>query len=161
MNFNFKDIHIGSLINTAVTEKKIEIARICNFLQATEEEVEQMYQKEHLDSGILLRWSKLLEYDFFRVYSQHLMLYAPVAAERNVASKKETQLPHFKKNIYTKHLIHYILTKIIKGEMTAKQIIKEYRIPKTTLYKWISKYVSSGEIVEINITDINNPSKDV
>ena len=36
------------------------------------------------------KWSKILEYDFFRIYSQHLILYAPPSANEN-KSKKENQ----------------------------------------------------------------------
>lgn len=61
---NFKEIHIGKMLKTAVTESGIEISRICNFMKCTEEEVKQMYQSKSLDTDILLKWSKLLEYDF-------------------------------------------------------------------------------------------------
>ena len=78
---NFKDIHIDYFINQRVTENGIEISRICNFLKCTEKEISKMYQSKSLDTELLLRWSKLLEYDFFRIYSQHLILYAPISAD--------------------------------------------------------------------------------
>ena len=141
---NFKDIHIGYFINQRVTENGIEISRICNFLKCTEKEISNMYESKSLDTELLLRWSKLLEYDFFRVYSQHLILYAPPSTiEKNKKTNVKSKLPQFRKNIYTKEIIDFILEQIEKKEMTKNQIIKRYRIPKTTLYKWISKYKSS------------------
>ena len=141
---NFKDIHIGSFINQRVTENGIEISRICNFLKCTKKEISKMYESKSLDTELLLRWSKLLEYDFFRIYSQHLILYAPISADEKANQQNvNTSLPQFRKNIYTKEIIDFILEQIEKKEMTKNQIIKRYRIPKTTLYKWISKHKSS------------------
>ena len=141
---NFKDIHIGYFINQRVTENGIEISRICNFLKCTKKEISKMYESKSLDTELLLRWSKLLEYDFFRVYSQHLILYAPISADEKANQQNvNTSLPQFRKNIYTKEIIDFILEQIEKKEMTKNQIIKRYRIPKTTLYKWISKHKSS------------------
>lgn len=139
---NLENIYIGSLINRRVAECEIEISRICKFLKCTEDEVTEMYKAKSIDSNILLRWSKLLEYDFFRLYSQHLMLYSPSTSNSKKLYKETKQLPKFKKNIYTKELIDFILERIKNGEMTKLQVIDEYNIPKTTLYKWISKYDS-------------------
>ncbi|KFF22553.1 transposase [Chryseobacterium sp. JM1] len=138
---NFKDIHIGSLIQTGVAENDIDIFRICNFLKCTEDEVEAMYESESLDSKLLLKWSKLLEYDIFRIYSHHLVLYAPPANQSGQKTKETvTTLPKFRKNIYTMELIYFILELVETGKKTRQQIMDEYRIPKTTLYKWIGKY---------------------
>ena len=137
---NFKEIHIGTLINQRVTESGIEISRICNFMKCEEEEVKQIYLQENLSTDILLKWSKLLEYDFFRIYSQHLILYAPVSADNENTKTQKTNLPQFRKNIYTKEVISFILEQISTGEMTKNEVMEKYKIPKTTLYKWISKY---------------------
>ena len=141
---NFKDIHIDYFINQRVTENGIEISRICNFLKCTKKEISKMYESKSLDTELLLRWSKLLEYDFFRIYSQNLILYAPISADEKANQQNvNTSLPQFRKNIYTKEIIDFILEQIEKKEMTKNHIIKRHRIPKTTLYKWISKYKSS------------------
>lgn len=137
MNNNFKDIHIGNFIHEKVKENQIEMFRICKFLKSSKDEILEMFQMQTLDSGILLRWSKLLKYDFFRLYSQHLILYSPPT---NIPlDKKESNLPVFRKHIYTKEIIDFILELIDQKEKTKQQIIDEYRIPKTTLYKWIAK----------------------
>ena len=139
---NFKEIHIGQMVETKVAESGIEISRICNFFKSSEEEIKEMFLQDNLPTDILLKWSKLLEYDFFRLYSQHLILYAPPATTRE-KQDKPSKLPQFRKNIYTKEVIDFILEQITTKEMTKTQVIEHYRIPKTTLYKWISKYENS------------------
>ncbi|MBB4807869.1 hypothetical protein HNP38_003185 [Chryseobacterium defluvii] len=138
----FKNIHIGSIIKQRVTEYEIGMSRICNFLKCKEEDVKIMYHTESLDSALLLRWSKLLGYDFFRVYSQHLILYSPQVNIKSTDASQNHQIhiPQFRKNIYTKELIDFILELLENGEKTKQEIIDEYKIPKTTLYKWASKY---------------------
>ena len=135
---NFKDIHIDYFINQRVTENGIEISRICNFLKCTKKEISKMYESKSLDTELLLRWSKLLEYDFFRIYSQHLILYAPIKSEN--PNREKSLLPQFRKNIYTREIIDFILERIQTNEMSKNEVIERYGIPKTTLYKWISKY---------------------
>ncbi|MGC4129687.1 MAG: transposase [Bergeyella sp.] len=142
---NFKSIHIGALIEQAVAERGIELSRICNFMKCTEEEIQNMYTQENLSTDILLKWSKLLEYDFFRIYTQHLILYAPISApeeKTKTQKQRKTHLPQFRKNIYTREVIDFILQQIKSGEMKKTQVMERYKIPKTTLYKWISKYGS-------------------
>lgn len=137
---NFKNIHIGSLINQQVIESELEINRICRFFKYSEKDIVKMYNSKSLDTEMLLRWSKLLEYDFFRIYTQHIILYSPSKNNQTVPKRKKTSLPQFRKNIYTREIIDFILELIDTGEKTRLQIINEYRIPKTTLYKWIEKY---------------------
>ena len=136
---NFKEIHIGKMLKIAVTESGIEMSRICNFMKCDEEEINEMFLNESIQTNILLRWSKLLSYDFFRVYSQHLIFYAPPSKGDSSPEKSNTQLPQFRKNIYTKEVIDFIIEQISTGEMSKKEVIEKYSIPKTTLYKWLSK----------------------
>ena len=138
MKFDFKHIHIGSLIQMKVKENNLDSTRICNFLRCSENDIDLMYQTKSLDAELLLRWSKLLEYDLFRIYSQHLILFAPSGKKQDENST--SMLPKFRKNIYTKDIIDFVLEQINKKEKTRLQIIEEYRIPKTTLHKWIEKY---------------------
>lgn len=134
-NEKFKHIHIGKYMKTKVEELKIPQDRICNFLNVTDNEIRAMYRSESIDTYLLLRWSKLLGYDFFRLYSYHLLLYSP-SVKKHV---KDTSMPIFRKNTYTKEIIDLMLEMINTGQKTKKQIINEYGIPKTTLLTWISK----------------------
>lgn len=128
------------MIQQRVLESEIETLRICKFLNCSDCEIDKMYTSKSLDSELILKWSKLLEYDFFRVYSHHLILYSPKIVNNQIGVKQASKLPKFRKNIYTKEIIDFILSLIEKEEKTKAQIIEEYRIPKTTLYKWIAKY---------------------
>ncbi|MBV8325161.1 transposase [Chryseobacterium sp.] len=135
---NFKEIHIGSLIHQRVAESQIKLPRICLFFQYSEEEIEHMYTQKDLSTDMLLRWSKLLKYDFFRLYTQHLILYSPPSAFDPVP--RQTQLPLFRKSIYTKEVIDFILNQFLSKKMTKDEIIDRYKIPKTTLNKWLLKH---------------------
>lgn len=136
---DFKNIHIGSLIQKRVAESGIEISRICNFMKCSEEEINGIYLSEAIGTNELLKWSKLLEYDFFRIYTQHMILYSPPSSQKK-NSKKKTELPLFRKNIYSREMIDFIRELISTGAKTKAEVIKRYGIPKTTLYKWLSKH---------------------
>lgn len=144
----FKTIHIGSLLKMRMKELNIEMSRACKFFKCTEPEIEAAYQSSSLDSETLLKWSKLLEYDYFRLYSQHLILYAPQG--NSFLNKKNTQLPQFRKSIYTIELIYFIIDMVNTGEKTKKQITDEYKIPKATLHKWLVKYSVANINYKIN-----------
>ena len=135
------------MIEKRVTESGIEISRLCNFMKCTEEEILKMYKVPSLDTELLLKWSKILDYDFFRLYTQHLILYAPLSAvDEKTKVKKKSSLPQFRKNIYTKEIINFVLEQINTKEMTKTEVMERYGIPKTTLYKWISKYKNLNNI---------------
>ena len=131
------------------------------FFNCTEDEVIEMYQQENLPTDILLKWSKLLEYDFFRIYSQHLILYAPIKSENT--NREKSLLPQFRKNIYTREIIDFILERIRTNEMSKNEVIERYRIPKTTLYKryklWLESplkksFILSGSMKFPEVTNI-------
>lgn len=71
-----------------------------------------------------------------------LILYASVSktSEKTNNSGLKTSLPQFRKSIYTKEVIDFILEQVSTGEMTINEVVERYSIPKTTLYKWFSKY---------------------
>lgn len=140
MEFNYKDIHIGKFIFQLVNEKEIDDDRIVKFLKVSPSKIKEMYQSKDLGTEILLLWSKLLEYDFFRIYSQHLVLYAPPASLNYKKKETVSSLPQFRKNVYTTEIINFIVELYDSKEMSVKDIIDKYNIPKTTLYKWIKKH---------------------
>lgn len=97
---DLKNLNIGSMIKDRVAENGIEMSRICKFLNTSENEVLNMYQCSSLDTELLLRWAKLLEYDFFRLYSQHLILYSPQSSMDYVQKRKlPDSLPAFRKSL--------------------------------------------------------------
>lgn len=142
MEFRYKNIQIGQFIEALVAEKAIDEDRICTFFKIDTSELQKMYESKNMDTGLLLRWSKLLEYDFFRIYSQHLLLYAPPSKMnlKKNEDKKKSVLPSFTKSLYTPEIIQFIIELIELKKKTPTEIIEQYRIPKTTLYKWIRKH---------------------
>ncbi|MDN3694747.1 transposase [Chryseobacterium tructae] len=139
----YKEIHIGKFIKERVDENEITMERICKFLDKDEDAIERMYNSRSIEVDLLLRWSKLLEYDFFRLYSSHLILYAPPAAA-NKSPQKSDKIPYFRKNIYTQEIKEFIMKRILSGEMTQSDVIKEYSIPKSTLHRWLQKTDING-----------------
>lgn len=139
MKFDYKEIHIGSIVQSRVTEKGTDMQRICKFMKCTEEEIHEMFESKSIDTDNLLRWSKILEYDFFRIYTQHLILYSP-PSKVDKTEDKPSLLPSFRKSIYTREVIDFILELIETNDKTMMEIVKEYRIPKSTLHRWTKKY---------------------
>jgi hypothetical protein len=140
MALDLKNIHIGSVIQSHVEQNEFEMTRICKFMRSSEKEIEVMYLQKDLPTDVLLRWSKLLQYDFFRAYSQYLILFAPQKSSVQTKEDKKSVLPQFRKNLYTQEIIDFILELIRTGKRTKKQVMEEYNIPKSTLYKWLEKY---------------------
>lgn len=136
----FKEIHIGTLIKQIVKEHEIDPYKVCSYLEISENELTQMYHSKSLDSELLLKWSKLLKYDLFRVYTQHLLYYAPTNNNQISPKKNDTQIPSFRKSIYTKEIIDFVLELIENKTKTPSEITALYGIPKTTLHNWIKKY---------------------
>ncbi|MCT2563221.1 transposase [Chryseobacterium herbae] len=135
---NLRDIHIGSFVKAKAEELEIPVARIMNFLNCTEAEIQEMYGQESMDTKKLLRWSKLLHFDFFRIYTGHLILYSPpLKTDRSI--KIESSTLEFRKSVYTEEVKSFILNKILSKQMTTTEVLTKYKIPKTTLYKWIKK----------------------
>ncbi|GAA5087034.1 hypothetical protein GCM10023210_09550 [Chryseobacterium ginsengisoli] len=139
MKINVKDIHIGNIIKEITEEREITIPRICNFFKLDESEVFRMFEQKSLDSDLLLKWSKLAEYDFFRPYVTHLMLFASITQTKNNKSLKNNDDIQFRKNVYTKEIKEYIIELVNTNQKTLSEIINEYNIPKTTIYKWVRK----------------------
>ncbi|MCA6067789.1 transposase [Chryseobacterium sp. RG1] len=125
----------------------MSISRICNFFKCDNPEIEAMLNSENLPTDKVLAWSKLLEYDFFRIYSHHLILFAPPKAQspKNIKENNSRRMPEFRKHLYTVEIIDFIMEQISNGEKTKLEVMRDYRIPKTTLYKWLEKYNNRKE----------------
>lgn len=136
---NYKDIHIGSIIKELVSAKEIQMTRIENFFKKSEEEILQMYTQKSIDSELLLRWCKLLEYNLFMYYHSHLQLYTPTAATTKPKKDSEERVQTFRKNVYTEEVKNFLISLLKDRKMTAAQLMSRYNIPKVTLYTWMQK----------------------
>lgn len=135
-----KDIFIGKYIQDRIKELNIPETRIAKFIGCDEKLLQEYYNAKSVEADVLLRFSKILEYDFFRLYSQHLIFYAPQSSGLPLMDQNDSCLPKFRKNIYTREVIEFILERIRTNEKSIKEVVDEYRIPKTTLYRWLSKF---------------------
>lgn len=141
----YKNIHIGSHIKEIAKLKELSISRACIFLKCSHKDIKNMYTKKSLDSDLLLRWCKLLEYNFFMFYHSHLQIYSPKSSLAKLSPKEKhltwsSNTYEFRKNLYSQEIINWILDKYHSGMLTPKDIMEKYQIPKTTLYRWIKKH---------------------
>lgn len=138
-----KNIHIGSLIKKRVNELDIDTSRIIAFFKTyTEEEIKAQFKSKSILTDDLLKWSKLLEYDFFRIYSQHIILFSPLPKNSSkTTSSTSSVLPSFRKSVYTKEIIDFVLDLYTTENKKIQEISNEYNIPKNTIHNWIKKYL--------------------
>lgn len=146
MEYKYKNIHIGSLIKEVFMERKMEEDRVCELLKITTKQLSNIFENESVDTKILLRISKLFEYDFFRIYSQHLLLYAPKSKNLDkIDNSPISRIPQFRKNLYTEEIIEFIIELIVTNKKSINQVISEYHIPRTTVYRWLEKHRTENE----------------
>lgn len=62
-------IHIGRLIKQKLLEQERSGAWLARKINTSPSNVSKILTKEYLDTGLLLRISKALNYDFFAIYS--------------------------------------------------------------------------------------------
>jgi len=131
------------LIQKRVNELDIDIARIIAFFKSySENEIKNQYKSKSIQVDDLLKWSKLLEYDFFRIYTQHIILYSPVGKTSSKSdSNKSAVLPNYRKNVYTKEIIDFVLDLYTNEKKKIQEISDEYNIPKNTIHNWVKKYL--------------------
>jgi hypothetical protein len=136
-----RNISIGDVIKDVMKRKNLNEEDIKIRFKCSTRTFNKMLESKSLDTMLLLKWSKLLRYDFFRLYSSHLMLHHGIS---NTITKKvnhvELEGIHIRKNVYTKELIQFLVNKVRSNEMNSGQVIAKYGIPKTTFYKWLQKY---------------------
>lgn len=134
-----KKINIGKLIKEACKNKQLAEARIEKFFTMPYSEIEKMYEQEHLSSELLLKWSKLIKYDFFRIYSSHLINYHGISAKINSENTFIESGLQIRKNLYTPEIKEFIIQKVQSGKMSTAEAIERYGVGRTTLFRWLAK----------------------
>lgn len=66
-------MHIGSLIRSKVAERGISIVSFAEQLSCTRVNVYKIFDRKSIDTELLLRVSRVLDFDFFRYYSNDLI----------------------------------------------------------------------------------------
>lgn len=65
-------MHIGHLIRQKVEEKKIPVVRLADELSYSRTNLYKIFSKRSIDTEVLMRLSRILEFDFFSLYSEKL-----------------------------------------------------------------------------------------
>jgi hypothetical protein len=136
---NLKNIHIGQIIQTKVIEQGVKQQRILNYFDCEEDFLQNMYQQQNIDTGLLLGWCKLLKFDFFRVFVGHLTIYRCMKVN-TATEKKPTGVGQFRKNVYSAEIINFVLQQLKDGS-TVAEVRDKYNLPKSTVNNWIRKYL--------------------
>lgn len=69
---NFFMIHIGRLIKEELHRQEHTVAWFARKLYCDRTNIYKIFQKQSLDTEVLMRISAILHYDFFRCYSEEL-----------------------------------------------------------------------------------------
>lgn len=67
-------IHIGKEIEKIVREQRMTVVDLSRELGCNRTKVYRIFDAPTIDSGILARLSIILEFDFFKLYSEELAL---------------------------------------------------------------------------------------
>lgn len=62
-------MHIGKLIRNELTRRNMTVVAFARQLSCTRVNAYKIFEKKSIDTGMLLRISVILEYDFFQYYS--------------------------------------------------------------------------------------------
>ena len=145
---DYKNIHIGSHIRSVSVHRGMTLSRASSYFGCGAQSILDVYSSGSIDSALLLRWCKLLDYNFFMFYHSHLQLYSPSSSLARLESVKgESSLEgySFRKNLYSPDIINWLMIKIDSGELSISEVMSRYKIPKTTIYRWRKKYKSSSK----------------
>jgi hypothetical protein len=63
-------MHLGSLINLLVNEKKVSKKEVMLEFNCSYEKIKKMYLSPHLKSDTILKWSIILDYNLFDLLSK-------------------------------------------------------------------------------------------
>jgi predicted DNA-binding protein YlxM (UPF0122 family) len=82
-------IHIGSIVKKVAVQQKVSVIEIADHLGIHRNNIYDVFKRESIDTGLLLKLSRYLKHDFFRYYSKDLALEpTPTAAEAIAAYKQ-------------------------------------------------------------------------
>lgn len=141
--FNFKKIHIGYVLKSIVYERNLEEEYVLKYFKITKETLDEIYNTKNVKLDELLKWSKFLRFDLFRLFSMHLMLHHGISITKSMKADGNAGIS-IRKNVYTQEIKVFVVNQIRNEEISVTDAIKKYSIPKTTLYKWL-KQVSYEE----------------
>ncbi len=66
-----EELHLGKMVKEQVNSKGIRTAWLANQLHCHRNNIYKIYEKDWIDTHILLKLCYILDYDFFALLSQH------------------------------------------------------------------------------------------
>lgn len=72
MNGNINNLHIGHLIQTQLKADHRSVGWLAREIGCTRNNVYKIFNKASLDSDLLLRISKAMQFNFFRYYTEEV-----------------------------------------------------------------------------------------
>lgn len=72
MNGNINKLHIGHLIQTQLKADRRSVGWLAREIGCTRNNVYKIFNKASLDTDLLLRISKALQFNFFRYYTEEV-----------------------------------------------------------------------------------------
>lgn len=67
-----EELHIGEEIKRIVKEQGRQTQWLADKLNCDRNNIYDIYKRRYIDTGVLLRISNALDYDFFALYSQQI-----------------------------------------------------------------------------------------
>lgn len=67
------DIHIGDKIKEVLVSKGISVSELALSIPCTRENANKILRKKTIDTALLIKISRILEYDFFNYISESLI----------------------------------------------------------------------------------------
>jgi plasmid maintenance system antidote protein VapI len=69
-----RQIIIGSLIKEKFKDSGLSISEFASLIACESRNIQKIFNKEHLSVDLLLKISEALKFDFFKIYSEYLLL---------------------------------------------------------------------------------------
>lgn len=84
-------IHIGSQIKKRVLEKDIKLKDLMMSFRCSNQKIIRMFNSSFLKTDLLMKWSLILDYDFFNFYTQEFLLRKEFDKKLAINSKEDDQ----------------------------------------------------------------------
>lgn len=69
---NMEGIHIGNRIREKLDEQGRSVKWFSDRLGCCRDNIYKIFQRKYIDTGLLLKISRVLDYDFFAEYSEYM-----------------------------------------------------------------------------------------
>lgn len=100
--FAFIMIHIGQKIKNIVEKKGMAKTELARRMNMTSSNVHKIFTRKTIDTGLLIKLSEILEYDFFKYYPKYITEKETAITLLNDTNENPGYYETLKKNYETK-----------------------------------------------------------